>query len=192
MKTRLSLGWWLLALLAAAIPASGEQLQSLQAQFIQEKQTPLLNKPLRSSGIFAFQPPQSLRWEYRQPLASVLLLHNGATAKYLLRDGRYVPDAGANLGAMQVILPEITNWLGGRFTDNPLFTVDRSNDRTVILTPRDDGLAAIIASVELTLAATDGLLDAVTIHESADTSTRLTFSEIRLNQPLATAYFQTP
>ena len=63
----------LLALLPAEAMADKLQkpgrLRSVQAEFVQEKHLKILTRPLVSRGTFAFQAPQSLRWEYRSPFA---------------------------------------------------------------------------------------------------------------------------
>ena len=98
-------------------------LQSIQADFIQEKHLKILTHPLISTGTFTFQRPQSLRWEYKQPIQSILLMHGGKVKKLVERDGRLVEDKGMQLGSMQVVLTEISNWLDGRFTENKMFRV---------------------------------------------------------------------
>ncbi|MBV5318216.1 MAG: hypothetical protein JZU50_10460, partial [Desulfobulbaceae bacterium] len=94
----------------------------------------ILVRPLLSRGVFAFQAPQSLRWEYLSPLHSLLLMHDGRMQKMIERDGRFEPDNGAGVDSMQVILQDIGSWLDGRFTDNPMFKVTRPDDRTIVLT----------------------------------------------------------
>ena len=99
------------------------RLQSIQADFIQEKHLKILARPLVSTGTFTFQTPQSLRWEYRTPVPSVLLMHGGKIKKFVERDGQMVEDKGLRLDSMQVVLGQISNWLDGRFSDNDMFSV---------------------------------------------------------------------
>jgi outer membrane lipoprotein-sorting protein len=165
------------------------QLRSVQADFTQEKNLKILARPLVSTGTFTFQAPQSLRWEYRTPIHSILLMHEGKIKKFVERDGKLTEDQSMGLDSMQVVLSEIGGWLDGHFTDNAMFTVSFPDKKTVLLTPKEKGLAALISSIELKLADQAGLLDAVTIFEGPDSSTRLTFSNRALNQEFPASLF---
>jgi outer membrane lipoprotein-sorting protein len=174
---------------SGAQQASAIQLRSVHADFTQEKHLKILARPLVSTGSFTFQAPQSLRWEYRTPIHSILLMHEGKIKKFVERDGKLTEDQSMGLDSMQVVLSEIGGWLDGRFTDNAMFTVAFPDKKTVLLTPKEKGLAALISSIELKLADQAGLLDAVTIFEGPDSSTRLTFSNRALNQEIPAALF---
>ncbi len=116
-------------------------LRSIQADFIQEKHLKILVRPIVSTGTFIFQAPQSLRWEYKTPVPSILLMHDGRVKKFVEKDGRFVEDRGMGLDSMQVVLGEISNWLDGRFSDNKMFSVSFADEQTVLLTPKDQALA---------------------------------------------------
>lgn len=165
------------------------RLRSVQADFIQEKHLKILARPLVSKGSFTFQTPQSLRWEYFTPIHSILLMHEGKIRKFVERDGKMVEDQGMGLDSMQVVLSEISNWLDGRFTENSMFSVTFPDQQTVILTPKNQGFAALISSIELKLGRQAGLLDQVTIYEGTDSSTLLAFSNRTLNQEIPASRF---
>jgi outer membrane lipoprotein-sorting protein len=166
------------------------KLRSIQADFIQEKNLKILARPLVSTGAFTFQAPQSLRWEYHTPIHSILLMHEGKITKFVERGGKLTEDQSMGLDSMQVVLSEIGGWLDSRFSDNAMFKVSFPDKKTVLLTPKEQGLAAIISSIELKLADQAGLLDAVMIHEGPDSSTRLTFSNRALNQEIPVSLFK--
>jgi outer membrane lipoprotein-sorting protein len=191
MKRLLTCLGMCLILLLAPLPIAAETtpLRSLQCDFIQEKHLKILARPLVSHGKLAFQTPQSLRWEYRDPLHSLLLMHNGKVEKFIERDGSFEQDNGMGVGSMQVILPEISHWLDGRFSENPLFTTTRTDERTIILTPKEPGLQAIISAIELHLGEQAGVMESVTIFEGPDAFTRLTFSSIVLNRDIPESTF---
>lgn len=165
------------------------QLRSVRADFIQEKHLKILARPIISTGSFTFQAPQSLRWEYRTPIRSILLMHGGKVRKFVERDGVLAEDKGMRLDAMQVVLSEISNWLDGRFTDNAMFTVSFPKKQTILLTPKEQGFAALISSIELKLGDQAGLLDKVIIFEGPGAFTSLTFSNRMLNQEIPAAVF---
>jgi outer membrane lipoprotein-sorting protein len=93
------------------------------------------------------------------------------------------------LDTMQVVLDQISSWLDGRFTDNEMFRVSFADDRTVLLTPKQQALVAVISNIELQLADRKGLLDAVTIYEGPESYTRMTFSNRVLNKQLPATVF---
>ncbi len=173
-------------------PVQKVQLQSVQAHFYQEKQLKILAQPITSRGVFAFQAPRSLRWEYLFPVRSLLLIHGSSMKKLVEQDGKMVNDPGMAMDSMQLVLEEITNWLAGRFTENEAFNAAFPDEQTIVLTPKDAGLAAIISQIDMHLAGSEGLIESVIIHEGPDAFTRLTFSEAVLNEPLAETLFTTP
>ena len=170
-------------------PPAPLQLHSVKADFTQEKNLKILARPIISTGTFTFQAPQSLRWEYQSPVHSILLMHDGKIKKIIERDGKLTEDQGMGLDSMQVVLAEISNWLDGRFTDNAMFTVAFPNKKTILLTPKDQGIAALISTIELKLGEQAGLLDAVTIFEGPGSFTRLTFTNRTLNQEVPASLF---
>lgn len=179
-------------LLVSSGQAAGDgrlRLHSIQADFIQEKHLKILVRPLVSTGTLTFQAPQSLRWEYHTPVPSILLLHGGKVRKFIRRDGQLVEDKGMGLDSMQVVLGQISSWLDGRFTDNEMFRVSFADDRTVLLTPKQQALAGVISNIELQLADRKGLLDVVTIYEGPESYTRMTFSNRVLNKQLPATVF---
>ena len=114
----LCLGWadsW------EGIRAAAEKVDSISADFVQEKHLPILTKPLKSNGRLFYRRPDALRWEYTAPVKSVLLMHGGDARRFVQSDQGLVEDASVRLQAMQFVMPEISGWLGGRFQDNPMF-----------------------------------------------------------------------
>ncbi len=166
-------------------------MQSIQAEFIQEKHLKILTHPIISIGSFTFQRPQSLRWEYVSPIRSILLMHGGKIRKFVEQDGRLVEDKGMPLGSMQVVLSEISNWLDGRFTENKMFRVAHSSEQTILLTPKNKDLAGVISSIELSLADQQGNLDGITIFEGPDSYTKMSFHNRVLNKVIPVSVFTT-
>lgn len=185
------LALFLFALVSFSQAAEQESIpiQSIQADFVQEKHLKILVRPLISTGTFTFQNPQSLRWEYRTPVPSVLLMHGNKIKKFVERDGQLVEDKGLGLDSMQVVLGQISNWLDGRFSDNDMFSVSFIDEHTVLLSPRDKGLASLISKIELKLAAEKGHLDEVTLFEGPDSYTKMTFENRILNKPVPLSVF---
>jgi len=161
----------------------------VKAAFVQEKHMQILARPLVSNGTFLFKAPDSLRWEYLAPIKSVLVMHNGQIRRFVHKDGRLVEDASAGLQSMQVVIQQITQWLNGRFDENPAFSAALEPGPKIVMTPKDKALARLIRRIEIVLAEQPGVLESVTIFESEDSYTRLIFQNVTLNPRLGDTAF---
>jgi outer membrane lipoprotein-sorting protein len=166
------------------------KIHTIRAGFVQEKFLKILKKPLISKGMFYFKAPDSLRWEYRSPIQSTLLMHGGKIKRYIRTDQGLIEDAGARLQAMQVVMREITGWLAGRFNNNPDFKAALAPGPRIVLTPRNPALAGIIQKIVLVPAKRPGVIRTVFIYESERSYTKLTFTDCRLNEKMDDRIFQ--
>ena len=157
---------------------------SLKAGFVQEKHMKILARPLVSRGGFIFQAPDSLRWEYTEPLKSVLVMHKGQIRRFVNKDDRLVEDATAGLQSMQVVLQQISQWLSGRFDENPAFSATLASGSKIVMTPREKALTRLIERIEIELSEQPAVIESVTIFESADSFTRLVFQDVTINPRL--------
>ncbi len=172
------------------IKSAASTITSVRAEFVQEKHMEILAKPLVSKGIFYFQAPNSLRWEYRSPIQSILLMHDGRTKRYILKDGSVTEDVGVHLQSMQVVLQDIAQWLNGRFEENPAFSASLESDRKIVLRPKEKSLATMIQRIELILSDSPGIIAAVVIYEGEKSYTRFEFQNTILNPPLQDSIFR--
>lgn len=170
--------------------SAAENISSIKGNFIQEKQMPILARPLIARGYFAYQRPASLRWEYQNPLQSVLLLHDGNVHRYLKSDSQWVEDKASNLKSMEFILQEIAKWLNGKFENNPMFNVSMAADKKIVMTPKEKSMDQFIRRIELVMADQPGVIKTVTIFESSESFTRFTFVDPHINAPISTVEFQ--
>jgi outer membrane lipoprotein-sorting protein len=174
------------------IRAAAATVNAVQADFVQEKHLPILAKPLVSTGRLYYRRPDALRWEYTAPVKSVLLMQGGEARRFVQSDQGLVEDAGVRMQAMQFVMPEISGWLSGRFQDNPLFEASLSGTNRILLVPKDEGMARFIQRIELVMAKTPGVIEEVLIYESADSFTRMVFSNTQVNPNLDDRLFQDP
>ena len=172
------------------LKTSAGKVTSISAEFTQEKHLRILTKPLVSKGIFYYQAPRSLRWEYKSPVRSILLMHQGKIRRYIEGSSGLTEDSGAGLQAMQSVLQEITRWLKGDFANNPMFSASLKRDGKIVLTPREKAFASIIKRIELILSDRPGVIESVTIYEGKDSFTKIEFQNVRVNDPLKDSLFQ--
>lgn len=165
-------------------------IETVQAEFVQEKHLQILAAPLRSEGFLAFRQPDALRWEYRTPVPSVLVMTGGNIARYVNPRGAWIQDTAPSLQAMQFVMQDITRWLNGRFDANPDFRTELQEGGRIVLTPVQETLGQVIRRIELDLADQPGVIREVRVIEDEDNYTRLIFEGVTLNAPLAPSVFE--
>lgn len=176
----------------AQIRKDAGQINTLRADFVQEKHLQILSRPLISKGVFYYEAPGSLRWEYQSPIKSILLMHEGRVTRYIWGENGFRRDSGLSLQAMQIVLEEITMWLRGHFVDNPDFTASLEPDRKIVLAPKKKAFSAIIRNIELIFSDQPGVIKSVTIYEGEKSFTRIIFKNVRVNEVLKEGVFGPP
>lgn len=166
-------------------------IQTINAQFVQEKHLEILIKPLISKGAFYFRAPGSLRWEYLSPIRSILLMHHGRIRRFMGGEKGFKEDAGPGLQGMEVVLKEITRWLKGEFSDNPDYHASLLGDNKIVMVPKNKAFAKIIQRIEILLSDRPGVIETVTIYEGKTSFTKIRFRHVNINGGLADALFET-
>jgi outer membrane lipoprotein-sorting protein len=187
LSAGLCLGWadsW------ESIRAAAENVNAISADFVQEKHLPILAKPLVSNGRFVYRRPDSLRWEYRSPVKSVLLMIDGKARRFVESEQGLVEDVSARMQATQFVMPEIGGWLSGRFEDNPMFDARLEEDGRIVLIPKDEGMARFIQRIELHLSERPGVIEQVLIFEGEEAYTRMQFTDIQVNPVIEDRLFR--
>jgi outer membrane lipoprotein-sorting protein len=182
----MSIGWadtW------EGIRGAAGTIQTIRADFVQEKHLSILSRPLVSRGVFYYQAPNSLRWEYTSPVRSILLMHNGAVTRYTQTDKGLVQESQMDAKGIEIILQEIALWLGGRFSDDPAFAATLEPGRKIVLRPKEEGFSKMIQHIDLRLSDTPGIITSVEIYEDENSFTRLLFLNAEINKEIKEALF---
>ncbi|MCB2145516.1 MAG: outer membrane lipoprotein carrier protein LolA [Deltaproteobacteria bacterium] len=187
MAAVLCLGW---AETWEGIRAAAKGVDSISADFVQEKHLPILAAPLVSTGRLLYRRPDSLRWEYTSPVKNILLMHDGTARRFAQSDQGLVEDASVHMQAMQFVMPEISGWLGGRFEGNPLFDASLDGANKIQLVPKDAGMARFIQRIELLMSDRPGVIEEVVIFESDEAFTRMVFINTQVNPAIDDRLFQ--
>ncbi len=165
-------------------------IRTIKADFVQEKHLSILSRPFISKGVFYYQAPDSLRWEYTSPVRSILLMHKGGIRRYTETTKGLIEESRMDPKGMQIILQEIALWLGGHFSDDPAFDAALKDGRRIVLTPKEKGLSKMIEHIDLMLSDTPGIIKSVEIYEGPDSYTRLEFLNAKINKELEEALFR--
>lgn len=172
------------------VKADAGKLDSIQANFVQEKHMKILAKPITSTGRFFFRKPASIRWEYDTPIRSTLLMYNG-TIKHFVQGEKGVEETpGQQLQPMQFVMQEIGNWMKGQFDKSTVFKSELGDNRKIVLTPKNKTMSRFIQKIEITLGSQPGVIDTVMIYESSHSFTKLSFSNVVPNKPLPDDLFK--
>jgi len=167
-----------------------ENVKAVRAEFVQEKHLAILSKPILSKGVFYYQAPESLRWEYYSPVRNVLIMQGNRVRRYIIKDDQIIEDAGANLQAMQIVFGEILSWIKGQFFEHPHFTTEIKAEGKILLLPKSASFAKMIHKIELTLSEQPGILKSVLIYEDETSFTKLEFKNAELNPKLSPSFFK--
>ena len=175
-----------------AIESAVAGLSGIQADFVQTKELSFLTAPLESRGKLYFSRPDALRWEYLQPMPSVLIMLGQSIHRYQRVEGEWQPDQSARLAGMQVVMQEIGRWLQGDFRSNPDFNATLGPGPEITLMPKDETLQALISKIRLTLAQDAGVIDAVIIEEGTTGRTTIRFEKAQINPVFDERLFSDP
>lgn len=168
------------------IVREAESIRTIQAAFVQSKHIKILNKPLISKGMLYFKKPDFLRWEYTVPIRSILMVQGEKIQKFVWKksENRFIRDASPHVESMRMVSEQMAMWLDGRFEENPAFDARLSNDRTISLTPRNEGFSSVISRIDLYLSRSSSQIERVMIIESRDSYTEIRFEDQKINVPL--------
>lgn len=190
----------LLMLLPASVRADNferlrrdsSRISTMSADFVQKKFMKILSKPLVSEGKFYYTAPDSIRWEYRQPIKSVVISDKGNTKRFIASGGKMVEDKTGGAQAMKIVLDEVAGWMSGKFTSNPSFTatLKEGSNTQITLTPVGKSMTGMIEKIEITVTRKDASIKSVRIVENATAETRIDFQHVVINQEIQPSVFQ--
>ena len=168
------------------------RISTISADFVQKKFMKILSKPLVSEGKFYYTAPDSIRWEYSQPIKSVVISDKGNTKRYIASGGKMIEDKTGGAQAMKIVLDEVAGWMSGKFTSNPSFTatLKEGSNTQITLTPVGKSMAGMIEKIEITVTRKDASIKSVRIVESATAETRIDFQHVVINQEIQPSVFQ--
>ena len=178
----------------ADIQEAAGTIRSISADFIQEKHMKILVKPLVSKGSIRFQSPDALRFEYREPIKNVLIMQGKSVSRYIQKENTFIRDNASAMGAMTVVMDEISQWLKGDFNTNVFdATIEEAPEPgRIILVPKEKAISSFIQEIVLVLSEQPGVFKEVVIRENQNSYTRLRFEKATLNEDINPDVFAAP
>lgn len=167
----------------AQIAARFAAVNTIESRFTQQKYMALLDEPVTSEGVFYFQKPGRIRWQYTQPFQNGFLIVDG-TSYRLEKDKKekQTSPLASNMAAQMLAwltfdLEALSKQYSLAFTENG-----------VVLTPLKEGF---LKQIEVEFSKQNPqALSRVEIQEAGGDKTVLSFHNPKTNQPLAAEVFK--
>jgi outer membrane lipoprotein-sorting protein len=176
-----------------SLKETSRNIRSVKAEFHQKRYLKILTKPLLSEGKLFFHTPDSLRWEYFNPLRSVMLQKGNTIQIYNFSEGVWKPEMAQAVEARRMVLAEISQWFQGRFDESKAFKhlYSPGPPGRVILVPVE-GINRFIQRIEIILSVRPGVIDRVEIEEPGDSRTTIGFKNVEINSSFSSEVFEKP
>ncbi len=158
---------------------------SIESEFVQESHTAMLEKPLRSSGVFRYQAPDLVRWEVLSPERFGFSAEGDRLRTWRgSSDEKEGAPPGAEAGIrhfMEQLLAWVRadfDWLGERFD---ISVLNRSPVR-LELEPRSEAAAERLDRMRVTFSRDLKRLESIEIRETSGDRMVITFSNVRVQK----------
>jgi outer membrane lipoprotein-sorting protein len=172
-----------------SIEKNMSEVKSISGTFTQKKNVKILTRPLISKGRLYYLSPDSVRWEYTEPVKSILLVDKGNVKRFIMKDSKFIEDSSARIEAVRIVVGQITEWFAGRFNGSRDFKAEISEGKVVLL-PKNDTISSFINKVVITFSKNEGVISAIEIFEVQGASMYLDFNDIEINKPLPEGIFK--
>ncbi len=167
--------------------------ESVQADFIQEKNLSMLSEKISSAGKFWFQKKDKLRMEYIHPYAYIMILNAG---KIYIKDGQKENrlSAGSNK-VFQQVNRILLDCVGGNMLNNPDFqsrVFENSSFYLIELIPTTKNLKDLYKNINIVLDRKDYSVQSLSMVELTGDDTKIHFQNKKLNAPIPASVFTIP
>jgi outer membrane lipoprotein-sorting protein len=168
-------------------------IESLQADFVQEKTMTMLSEKLVSTGKFSFRKKDRLRMEYLQPYSYLLILNGG---KIYVKDGQKENkiSAGSNPVFRQVNRILI-DCVSGNMLDNPDFQYrifENNGSWLVEFKPMAPNLKELYKNINIVLDKKDFTASVIGMYDASGDKTVIRFQNKELNGQIPDSQFNIP
>ncbi len=172
---------------------SAAALESLQANFIQEKTMTMLSEKMVSSGTFCFRKKDRLRMEYLQPYSYLLILNAG---KIYVKDGQKENKitAGSN-PVFREVNRILIDCVSGNMLDNPDFQYrifENAGSWLIEFKPIASNLKELYKNINIVLDKKDFTASAIGMFDATGDKTVIRFQNKELNGQIPDAQFKIP
>lgn len=154
-------------------------IKALKTDFTQKRHMSLFLDVLTSEGLLFFQKPDLLRWELTEPYQSIMIFNRGDVAKFQLKDGKLKKLKSGMEDLMRGVLEQILSMMQGNFkkvSQSYHIEVKEGADYLLLMTPKSEGMAKAISSIELHISKSSIHMQRIVIREPTEDYLEIIFT----------------
>lgn len=175
----------------AALQSHTASVASLRCAFTQTTSIPLFSDPVVSRGVLLFKKPDSLVWEYTEPVSQGLAFSGAKGFRWEEDRARRTPFTTAKDPVAGLIATQVLAWI--RFDREWIeaqyaIQVADSDTASFLLTPKSEGMRDIVTSLRIRFA-DDGVAREIMLQEATGGQTVITLHDVAVNAPVADREF---
>lgn len=168
---------------------ASDGVTSFYSEFTQEKHLAMFDTPVQFSGRLAIIRPDKLRWEFVQPVPSVLIFNGD---KGLRCSDQAEPEYFSlkTDPVMRLVAEQLWYWMGGNYQQmSDRYNLTYEPPATLGVAPKDKKEAEYLKGVKISFEPDTLQPQQVEIYEGGNDTTRMVFLEPLLNSDLPDEYF---
>jgi len=173
----------------AEVQAAADQVTSFSSKFTQERHLALFAKPVIFHGRLTIVRPEKLRWEFTDPVPSILVFNGGKG----LRCSDQSPPVHFELASdpvMKTVAEQLWLWLGGDYSKiGERYLMEMKGAGSLVITPKEKSIGEYIAAVHIDFNKETKQPTQVDIIEPGGDFTRIIFNSYTLNTELPDVLF---
>lgn len=170
---------------------AGKSIQTIQSDFVQEKNLSMLEEKIVSKGQFFFKKDKMVRLEYTTPYKYLMIINGD---NILIKDEKKTNRLSAKSNKMFRQINEIiVDCLSGQALGNPNYTVkafENKSQYALILSPSSKSLKEFFNDIRIFVDKKEYTVARVEMNELSGDNTVMNFSHPLLNRPLEAAVFE--
>jgi outer membrane lipoprotein-sorting protein len=173
---------------------TSRKTQTIEANFIQEKNLSVLSEKIITKGRFLFKKEKKLRWEYTEPFHYLIVLNNG-TMFIQDEEKKNKIDIRNNKMLAEINYIIIGCVQGNVFNDEKKFLpsfFENSGSFLVKLKPMESNLKEYLSEIRIFFDKNDLLVTRLEMLEPAGDYTRIDFSGEKINSSISDEKFLLP
>jgi len=168
------------------IVAAASKVNTIESDFLQEKEMTIMAEKLISSGRFYFKKEKKLRWEYIEPFPYLIIIHDD---RILVKDEKQVNLINIHSSKVfREINLIITGAIRGTLLeDEKNFTttlMESTSQWIATLIPKNQKVRETLSEIVIYFNKRDMTVDRLIMRESSGDYTRITFSGKKINMPV--------
>ncbi|RYZ18565.1 MAG: outer membrane lipoprotein carrier protein LolA [Chitinophagaceae bacterium] len=170
--------------------AAAKKLNSIQSDFVQEKNLAMLSEKITSNGKFWFKKDNLVRMEYTSPFRYLMIINKN---NVFIKDDQKENKISARSNKMfQQINRIIVDCVQGTALDNKDFavkTLEGKDGYLIFLSPIAKGMKDLFANINVVVDKKDYSILRMEMVEAGGDNTIIRFTNKQLNTPVADALF---